>query len=101
MYRILLPLIIISSFSYSQKSSFSPYSYFGVGDTNFTATVENQMMGSNTVYYDSVHQNMNNAATLSKLKFVNYSVGVGLKNSSYNTDSNNEKSTVALSLIHI
>ena len=85
MYRILLPLIIISSFSYSQKSSFSPYSYFGVGDTNFTATVENQMMGSNTVYYDSVHQNMNNAATLSKLKFVNYSVGVGLKNSSYNT----------------
>ena len=95
MYRILLPLIIISSFSYSQKSSFSPYSYFGVGDTNFTATVENQMMGSNTVYYDSVHQNMNNAATLSKLKFVNYSVGVGLKNSSYNTESNNEKSTVA------
>ena len=49
------------------------------------------MMGSNTVYYDSVHQNMNNAATLSKLKFVNYSVGVGLKNSSYNTESNNEK----------
>ena len=95
MYRILLPLIIISSFSYSQKSSFSPYSYFGVGDTNFTATVENQMMGSNTAYYDSVHQNMNNAATLSKLKFVNYSVGVGLKNSSYNTESNNEKSTVA------
>ena len=95
MYRILLSLIIISSFSYSQKSSFSPYSYFGVGDTNFTATVENQMMGSNTVYYDSVHQNMNNAATLSKLKFVNYSVGVGLKNSSYNTESNNEKSTVA------
>ena len=95
MYRILLLLIFISSFSYSQKSSYSPYSYFGVGDTNFTATVENQMMGGNTIYYDSVHQNMNNAASLSKLKFVNYSVGVGLKNSSYNTESNNEKSTVA------
>ena len=94
MYRILLPLIIISSFSYSQKSSFSPYSYFGVGDTNFTATVENQMMGSNTIYYDSVHQNMNNAATLSKLKFVNYSVGVGLKNSSLKQNLI-EKSTVA------
>ncbi len=95
MYRILLLLIFISSFSYSQKSSYSPYSYFGVGDTNFTATVENQMMGGNTIYYDSVHQNMNNAASLSKLKFVNYSVGVGLKNLSYNTESNNEKSTVA------
>tara|TARA_B100000989_G_scaffold289709_1_gene261934 strand:- start:1394 stop:2644 length:1251 start_codon:yes stop_codon:yes gene_type:complete len=95
MYKILPLLIFISSFSFSQKSSYSPYSYFGVGDTNFTATVENQMMGGNTIYYDSVHQNMNNAASLSKLKFVNYSVGVGLKNTGYKSGSNREKSTAA------
>ena len=95
MYRILLLLIFISSFSYSQKSSYSPYSYFGVGDTNFTATVENQMMGGNTIYYDSVHQNMNNAASLSKLKFVNYSVGVGLKSTGFKTESDRESSTAA------
>ncbi len=52
-------------------------------------------MGGNTVYYDSVHQNMNNAASLSKLKFVNYSVGVGLKNTSYQTELDREKSTAA------
>ena len=95
MRRLSILFILISFFGYSQRTSYSPYSYFGVGETNFSATVENQMMGGNTAYYDSVHQNMNNAASLSKLKFVNYSVGVDLKNTSYLSASTNEKSTAA------
>jgi len=95
MRKLSIFLILISFFGYSQRTSYSPYSYFGVGETNFSATVENQMMGGNTAYYDSVHQNMNNAASLSKLKFVNYSVGVDLKNTSYLSASTNEKSTAA------
>lgn len=95
MRKISIFLILISFFGYSQRTSYSPYSYFGVGETNFSATVENKMMGGNTAYYDSVHQNMNNAASLSKLKFVNYSVGVDLKNTSYLSASTNEKSTAA------
>ena len=95
MRKLSILFILISFFGYSQRTSYSPYSYFGVGETNFTATVENQMMGGNTAYYDSVHQNMNNAASLSKLKFVNYSVGVDLKNTSYLSASTNEKSTAA------
>ena len=95
MRKLSILFILISFFGYSQKTSYSPYSYFGVGETNFSATVENQMMGGNTAYYDSVHQNMNNAASLSKLKFVNYSVGVDLKNTSYLSASTNEKSTAA------
>ena len=95
MRKLLILFILISFFGYSQRTSYSPYSYFGVGETNFSATVENQMMGGNTAYYDSVHQNMNNAASLSKLKFVNYSVGVDLKNTSYLSASTNEKSTAA------
>ena len=95
MRKLSIFLILISIFGYSQRTSYSPYSYFGVGETNFSATVENQMMGGNTAYYDSVHQNMNNAASLSKLKFVNYSVGVDLKNTSYLSASTNEKSTSA------
>ena len=95
MRKLSIFLILISFFGYSQKTSYSPYSYFGVGETNFSATVENKMMGGNTAYYDSVHQNMNNAASLSKLKFVNYSVGVDLKNTSYLSASTNEKSTAA------
>ena len=95
MRKLSILFILISFFRYSQRTSYSPYSYFGVGETNFSATVENQMMGGNTAYYDSVHQNMNNAASLSKLKFVNYSVGVDLKNTSYLSASTNEKSTAA------
>ena len=95
MRKLSIFVILISFFGYSQRTSYSPYSYFGVGETNFSATVENQMMGGNTAYYDSVHQNMNNAASLSKLKFVNYSVGVDLKNTSYLSASTNEKSTAA------
>ena len=95
MRKLSIFLILISFFGYSQRTSYSPYSYFGVGETNFSATVENKMMGGNTAYYDSVHQNMNNAASLSKLKFVNYSVGVDLKNTSYLSASTNEKSTAA------
>ena len=95
MRKLSILFILISFFGYSQTTSYSPYSYFGVGETNFSATVENQMMGGNTAYYDSVHQNMNNAASLSKLKFVNYSVGVDLKNTSYLSASTNEKSTAA------
>ena len=95
MRKLSILFTLISFFGYSQRTSYSPYSYFGVGETNFSATVENQMMGGNTAYYDSVHQNMNNAASLSKLKFVNYSVGVDLKNTSYLSASTNEKSTAA------
>ena len=95
MRKLSIFFILISFFGYSQRTSYSPYSYFGVGETNFSATVENKMMGGNTAYYDSVHQNMNNAASLSKLKFVNYSVGVNLKNTSYLSASTNEKSTAA------
>ena len=95
MRKLSIFFILISFFGYSQRTSYSPYSYFGVGETNFSATVENQMMGGNTAYYDSVHQNMNNAASLSKLKFVNYSVGLDLKNTSYLSASTNEKSTAA------
>ena len=95
MRKLSILFILISFFGYSQRTSYSPYSYFGVGETNFSATVENQMMGGNTAYYDSVHQNMNNSASLSKLKFVNYSVGVDLKNTSYISASTNEKSTAA------
>ena len=95
MRKLSILFILISFFGYSQRTSYSPYSYFGVGETNFSATVENKMMGGNTAYDDIVHQNMNNAASLSKLQFVNYSIGVDLKNTSYLSASTNEKSTAA------
>ena len=91
----LLFIVLFIQFSFSQKSSYSPYSYFGVGETNFSATAENKMMGGNTAYVDSVSVNLNVPASLSKLRFVNYSVGVNLKNNRYSTQDNNAKTTTA------
>ena len=75
----LLFTIVLIQMGFAQKSSYSPYSYFGVGETNFSATAENRMMGGNTSYFDSVSVNLNVAASLSKLRFVNYSVGLNMK----------------------
>ena len=91
----LLFIILFIQFGFAQKSSYSPYSYFGVGETNFSATAENRMMGGNTSYYDSVSVNLNVPASLSKLRFVNYSVGINLKNNRYSVGENNAKSTTA------
>ena len=91
----LLFIVLFIQFGFAQKSSFSPYSYFGVGETNFSATADNKMMGGNTAYVDSVSVNLNVPASLSKLKFVNYSVGVNLKNNRYSTQDNNAKTTTA------
>ena len=53
------------------------------------------MMGGLLVYYDSTHVNLNNAASLSKLKFVNYNLGVDLKSISFKNNQVDEKSTAA------
>ena len=95
MNRIFYLLFLISFSVSSQKLSYSPYSYFGVGDTAFSATAENQMMGGITSYADSAQVNLNNAASLSKLKFVNYLVGVDLKSTSFKNNNTNESSTSA------
>ena len=53
------------------------------------------MMGGITSYYDSIHQNINNSASLSKLKFVNYSVGINMTKNTYEINSQNQSSTAA------
>ena len=91
----LLFIILVIQLGFAQKSSYSPYSYFGVGETNFSATAENKMMGGNTSYYDSVSVNLNVPASLSKLRFVNYSVGINLKTNRYQAVESNVKTTTA------
>ena len=95
MNRLFLLTILFSVSVSSQKLSYSPYSYFGKGDTAFSSTAENQMMGGLLVYYDSIHVNLNNAASLSKLKFVNYNLGVDLKSTTFKNNEIDEKSTAA------
>ena len=88
-------IIFFSQSHFPLKTKLFTYSYFGAGDKGFTSAAENQMMGGLLVYYDSTHVNLNNAASLSKLKFVNYNLGIDIKSNSFKNNSINQKSTAA------
>lgn len=54
--------------SYAQDiGTVSPYSFFGIGEMNSTATVENQMMGGIGIFTDSIHVNLQNPAAYANL----------------------------------
>src|SRR5690606_23212145 len=72
---IIVAVLFICSYSFSQEGSVSPYSYYGTGDLRFKGTTENRSMGGISVYTDSIHLNLNNPASLGKLRLTTFSVG--------------------------
>lgn len=80
---------------FSQQTTESPYSYYGIGELNFNGTVEERAMGGIGIYADSTRVNMQNPATLSKLKFTAFTAGLSFvqKNIASNTTKVNSKST--------
>ncbi len=90
----LFALILLFAYNiYSQDGSPSPYSYFGLGDTSFKGTTEYISMGSITSYTDSLHYNINNPASLSRLKYINLQFGIS--NRFISMDDNNEQVNVS------
>jgi len=68
---------IISLQSYSQRSSSSPYSIFGVGEEFGTRTVEQITMGSIGAAYSNTYQlNFINPASLADLRYSTYAFGI-------------------------
>jgi len=70
LFLLLLPLSL-----FSQEGTFSPYSFFGIGNETFRGTVENRSMGGISSFADSIHLNLQNPAAYSKLKLTTFSVG--------------------------
>tara|TARA_B100000787_G_scaffold170052_1_gene163688 strand:- start:41702 stop:42991 length:1290 start_codon:yes stop_codon:yes gene_type:complete len=69
--------VIISAQSFSQRSTSSPYSYFGVGEEFGTRTVEQISMGSiGAAYSNNRYLNFTNPASLSELRFATYVFGI-------------------------
>lgn len=66
--------ILLTAFSYAQNNAASPYSFYGIGDLKFKGTIENRMMGGISMYSDSIHLNLNNPASFSKLKITTFGV---------------------------
>ncbi len=69
----ILFLLITTSIS-AQEGTFSPYSFFGVGNDTFRGTAENRSMGGISMFSDSIHLNLKNPASYSKLKLTTFSI---------------------------
>jgi long-subunit fatty acid transport protein len=70
-----LLLLIISFNAFAQEGTFSPYSFFGIGNNSFKGTAENRSMGGLSVFSDSIHLNLQNPASYSRLRLTTFSVG--------------------------
>ena len=95
---IFILTVLITAQSFSQRSTSSPYSYFGVGEEFGTRTVEQISMGSIGAAYSSPsYLNFVNPASLSELRLATYVFGV-LNNDLTISDANVKQSTNSTSL---
>lgn len=72
---LVIILLCITTATSAQEATTSPYSFFGIGTTNFRGTVENRSMGGISMYSDSIHLNLQNPSGYAHLKLVAFSVG--------------------------
>jgi len=97
----LILLFIAIGNANAQKSSASPYSFFGMGDENIIKTVEEVGMGETGVNSYSGNQLfLSNPASLAMLNLTTYDLGVTNRTIKVNDGVNSEKSSAtALSYI--
>lgn len=72
-FLLIIPFIFFNSFS--QEGTFSPYSFFGVGNNTFRGTAENRAMGGLSVFSDSIHLNLQNPAAYGDLRLTTFTIG--------------------------
>jgi hypothetical protein len=69
--------VLLSLQAFSQRTSSSPYSFFGVGEEFGTRTVEQITMGGiGAAYSTPYHLNLTNPASLADLRFSTYAFGL-------------------------
>lgn len=91
--KLFLALTLLATFVVSaQEGTSSPYSFYGLGDVKFRGTHDVRSMGGLGIAYDSIHINLLNPATYSRLKITNFIVG---GTSTFNNFSNEEKRETA------
>ena len=89
--------ILIAGTVLAQEGTTSPYSFYGIGSLKFRGTTENRSMGGISVFSDSIHLNLQNPASYSALRLVNFSVGASHQsNSQKNITEKQNVSTTAL-----
>ena len=85
----------------AQKQQSSPYSFFGIGTSFLSKTVEESSMGGvGVAISDPIRLSMSNPASLSTLRFTNYSLGV-LRNKVTVSDGEVNQDGSALNLSYL
>jgi len=88
---IVVVSVFMASFSWAQDNTSSPYSYYGLGEIKFKGTQDSRAMGGLNIIGDSIHLNLINPASYSKLKLTTFAVGGTSNFNKLKTDSNDEK----------
>jgi len=90
---IIALFFVVTSISWAQQGTTSPFSFYGIGTLKFKGTIENRSMGGISVFSDSIHLNILNPAGVAGLKMVNYTAGASHKLSIQQTEDEKENST--------
>ena len=86
---LIIALFTATYIAFSQKTTESPYSFYGIGEQNFGGIAEESAMGGIGIYADSTRVNIQNPAALSQLKFTAFSAGFTMQHK--NIVTNNTK----------
>ncbi|MDT0689387.1 hypothetical protein RM549_06295 [Salegentibacter sp. F188] len=84
---LVIVAILFTALTSAQENVASPYSYYGLGLTNFKGTVENRSMGGLSIFSDSIHLNLRNPASYGRLRLTTYSLGASHERTNLQSDS--------------
>ncbi|WP_430613923.1 outer membrane protein transport protein [Flavobacterium sp. JP2137] len=88
--------LLIGSTALAQQGTASPYSFYGIGNVNFSGTNEHRAMGGISTYSDSIHLNLKNPASFSKLKMTTFTLGGTNTSSQFKSNEYTEKASSTL-----
>ncbi|MDY8134733.1 hypothetical protein [Aquimarina sp. 2201CG5-10] len=95
-------LVVVTSVSYAQEGTSSPYSFYGIGLQKFKGTVENRSMGGLSILSDSIHLNLQNPAAYGELRLTTYSLGTNYNNTTIkNTTASSAVDNASLNYLAI
>ncbi|MFI8379200.1 hypothetical protein [Leeuwenhoekiella sp. NPDC079379] len=90
---LVVVLVCISASALAQEGNSSPYSFYGLGISNFKGSVENQAMGGLSILGDSTHINFRNAAGYGALKLTNFTIGANHRETDLTSNGENGHTT--------
>ncbi|WP_194768834.1 hypothetical protein [Tamlana sp. I1] len=101
---VLVFIVVFAIKGHSQQATASPYSFYGIGVSNFKGTVENRSMGGLSMYTDSIHMNLRNPAAYGgenlaswggESRPVTYTMGGSYQNTTLKSESSKGNTSTA------